>query len=285
MEHNMLFNASTRFQVTQTGSATLDLETLFDGRFGPAYSPVGPSFADPTVILIENLPDAHVQAGAWVGWSTRYWPAVRFKIEAYDVHLSNNTWITIADYTTQNYSNTSFIQKLPSGSYTKLRFTFYTAYGVNGRLGVSELFYIHPEAVSPYDGLLTGNSNTTWNNNGSDINYSSGKVGIGTTTPDSKLSVNGKIHAKEVKVDLTGWPDYVFASTYKLPTLREVEKHIKEKGHLKGVPSAKEVAKNGILLGEMNSKLLQKIEELMLYTIQQDKRLKKLEDKIKKSEK
>ena len=115
-----------------------------------------------------------------------------------------------------------------------------------------------------------------------------GNVGIGTNNPDAKLAVNGKIHTKEVKVDLTGWSDFVFYDNYKLPTLKEVENHIKENGHLKDIPSAKEVEKNGIYLGEMNSKLLQKIEELTLYTIQQEKEivdLNKLKSKIQALEK
>jgi hypothetical protein len=106
---------------------------------------------------------------------------------------------------------------------------------------------------------------------GGNFIVNNGKVGIGTTSPDAKLAVNGKIHTKEVKVDLLGWSDFVFEKTYQLPTLEEVEKHIKEKGHLKDIPSEKEVLKNGILLGEMNAKLLQKIEELTLYTISQEK--------------
>ncbi|WP_029272453.1 hypothetical protein [Flavobacterium sp. KJJ] len=103
-----------------------------------------------------------------------------------------------------------------------------------------------------------------------------GNVGIGTATPDSKLAVNGTIHSKEVKVDMIGWPDYVFKKEYTLPTLEEVEKHITEKGHLENIPSQEEVLKNGINLGEMNAKLLQKIEELTLYTIQQQKNTEKL---------
>ncbi len=107
----------------------------------------------------------------------------------------------------------------------------------------------------------------------------SGNLGIGTATPGAKLAVNGKIHAKEVKVDLVGWPDYVFKENYTLPTLQEVENHIKQKGHLQNIPSAKEVEEKGIELGEMNMKLLEKIEELTLYTIAQEKRIKELENR------
>jgi len=106
-----------------------------------------------------------------------------------------------------------------------------------------------------------------------------GNVGIGTqTTGSHKLAVEGSIGAREIKVEaFPNWSDFVFEKEYNLPSLREVEKHIKEKGHLKDIPSAKEVEKNGIFLGEMNSKLLQKIEELTLYTIAQEKKIKELE--------
>ena len=99
------------------------------------------------------------------------------------------------------------------------------------------------------------------------------RVGIGTNTPDTALAVNGTIHSKEVKVDVAGWPDYVFKKEYDLPTLEEVEQHITEKGYLKNIPSEEEAIKNGISLGEMNAKLLEKIEELTLYLIQQNKQI------------
>ncbi|WP_426484974.1 hypothetical protein [Flavobacterium sp. 2] len=95
-----------------------------------------------------------------------------------------------------------------------------------------------------------------------------GNVGIGLSNPTNKLDVNGTIHSKEVKVDMNGWSDFVFKKDYDLPTLEEVEKHIAEKGHLENIPSEEEVLKNGINLGEMNTKLLQKIEELTLYMIE-----------------
>ncbi|QLG46776.1 fibronectin type III domain-containing protein [Costertonia aggregata] len=113
-----------------------------------------------------------------------------------------------------------------------------------------------------------------WTLNGSNLYYGDGNIGIGTDDPGTwKLAVNGNVRAKEVKVE-TGWSDYVFYKDYPLPTLEEVEKHIKEKGHLINIPSAKEVEQNGIRLGEMNKLLLEKIEELTLYVISQKKELK-----------
>ena len=109
---------------------------------------------------------------------------------------------------------------------------------------------------------------------------SNGNVGIGINNPQYKLDVNGTIHTKEVKVDLTGWPDYVFKANYSLPTLEDVEKHIKEKGYLPNVPSEKEVLQNGVSLGENQKLLLEKIEELTLYSIEQNKKLKNQAEEI-----
>jgi hypothetical protein len=93
-----------------------------------------------------------------------------------------------------------------------------------------------------------------------------GNVGIGTMTPSHKLAVNGTIRAKEVIVD-TGWSDYVFADDYRLAPLAEVEAHIKARKHLPGIPSAAEVEAGGVSLGDMQSKLLAKVEELTLHMI------------------
>ncbi len=126
--------------------------------------------------------------------------------------------------------------------------------------------------------LFHNNTNNSLNiaEDGTDhfIVTSGGNIGMGIANPGSyKLAVNGTIHSKEVKVDLIGWADYVFKEGYSLPTLEEVENHIKEKGHLINLPSAAEVEANGVQLGEMNKLLLEKIEELTLYIIQQEKEL------------
>jgi len=95
-----------------------------------------------------------------------------------------------------------------------------------------------------------------------------GNVGIGTANPTEKLAVNGKIRAKEIKVEASNWPDYVFEEGYKVGTLEKLESYIKTNKHLPEVPGAKEVETNGIELGEMNKLLLKKIEELTLYVIE-----------------
>ncbi|WP_159584756.1 hypothetical protein [Marinoscillum sp. 108] len=108
-----------------------------------------------------------------------------------------------------------------------------------------------------------------------------GNVGIGTiTTGTHRLAVEGSIGAREIKVEANGWSDFVFENDYDLPTLEEVEQHIDENGHLPEIPSEAEVAENGINLGEMDAKLLQKIEELTLYLIEQNKELKTAQTEI-----
>ena len=117
-----------------------------------------------------------------------------------------------------------------------------------------------------------------------------GNVGIGTTAPDEKLTVKGKIHAQEVRVDLQGAcaPDYVFQkyytgksdlkSDYTMLTLAEIESFTKKNHHLPNVPSAQEVQQNGVSLGQMSNVLLQKVEELTLYAIEQNKELERLKN-------
>jgi len=110
-----------------------------------------------------------------------------------------------------------------------------------------------------------------------------GNIGIGTTRPTCKLDVKGTIRATEVKVvSVDNFADFVFDKNYELPKLAKVGDYIQTNGHLPNIPSAKEVKENGVDLAEMQVKLLQKVEELTLYAIEQQKRIeaqtKKLEE-------
>ena len=115
-------------------------------------------------------------------------------------------------------------------------------------------------------------------------------LGIGTNNPDEKLTVKGKIHAEEVRIDLSVPADYVFQSyytgasdlksDYAMPTLEEVEAFAKKNHHLPNIPSAASIQENGLSVGEMTNLLLEKIVELTLYTIEQEKRINRLEKEL-----
>ena len=112
------------------------------------------------------------------------------------------------------------------------------------------------------------------------IGYSPAPEGQGSGTfPTWSLSVDGQVVAKEIVVTTTSWADTVFSNTYQLKPLADVESYIKQNHHLPEVPAASEVVCTGISLGDMNKMLMQKVEELTLYTINLEKRLKSLEAK------
>ncbi|OCA80506.1 hypothetical protein BBH99_04050 [Chryseobacterium contaminans] len=119
-----------------------------------------------------------------------------------------------------------------------------------------------------------------------------GNVGIGTRNPDQKLTVKGKIHAEDVIVDMNVPADYVFQKyfdgesslrpDYQMPTLQKLEAFVKENKHLPEIPSGDAIKKDGVNLGDFQMKLLQKIEELTLYVISQNKEIENLKAIIEK---
>lgn len=117
---------------------------------------------------------------------------------------------------------------------------------------------------------------------------SDGRVSIGsanTTATGYLLSVDGKIICEEARVQIsTSWPDYVFADNYRLRPIESLEQYINEKKQLPNIPSATQVEKEGIELGDMNKRLLEKIEELTLYIIQLNKENRDLKTRIGKIE-
>lgn len=144
----------------------------------------------------------------------------------------------------------------------------YTGSGTQGSAG--DELYIDSLSIMPQN---TSNESVWTETNG--IASYSGDVAIGTSTVPSgyKLAVDGHIRTREIRVDQDIWPDYVFKKDYKLISLEELKRHIEEKGHLPNIPSAETVKLNGVELGEMDRLLLEKIEQLTLYTIEQQLQL------------
>lgn len=152
-------------------------------------------------------------------------------------------------------------------------------------------------AVRAQDGLSSGSFALRTNNGTGGVGGGSagmtrrfvvtngGNIGIGTDTPQEKLSVNGQILSEEVKVvnDIDA-PDYVFKKDYNLRSISEVEAFINENSHLPEIPSAAEFKEEGVHLGKMSFDLLKKVEELTLYIIELKKDQELLQSKIKKLE-
>lgn len=161
----------------------------------------------------------------------------------------------------------------------------WTAFGgaVGGRIrGSSEGYLVLESNPAGSDKRLYLNSNSP-----GDIIMAvgGGNVGIGTVDPKSnKLAVEGTIAARRVKVTQANpWPDYVFGDNYAIMPLYETEKFVKEHKHLPDMPSAKDVAENDQDLGEINRKLLEKMEEMTLHLIRMQKKIDQLESQIKQS--
>lgn len=136
-------------------------------------------------------------------------------------------------------------------------------------------------------GVLVADSYTYANPGKNDL-VVKGNLSVGTPfTTTYKLAVNGKIGAKDVQIESSSgaWPDYVFNGTYELPPLSTVEQFIQENGHLKDVPSAREVEKDGYSVSSMDATLLKKIEELTLYVIEQQKEIEVLKKELKSKKK
>jgi len=201
--------------------------------------------------------DAHIQEELYVGEST----------------LLNNTW-TVAHFQNpiSGVGSGIFLQSADSGFTGNDGLQISLSNGASGwadyrnREAGGHRFYTESNIFSPR--MLVTND---------------GEVVIGRTTPAAGylLSVNGKIMCEELQVQLDGnWPDYVFSDNYKLRSIYSLEKYINQNKHLPNIPPAENVEEEGISIGEMQRKMMEKIEELTLYTIQQQKEIDELKSQL-----
>jgi hypothetical protein len=107
-----------------------------------------------------------------------------------------------------------------------------------------------------------------------------GNIGIGTLTPREALSVNGNIRSKQIKVEITNWPDYVFKQDYQLLSLADLKTYIDQNRHLPDMPPEEQIVKDGLNLGEMNKLLVKKMEEMTLYMIEAKEEINELKKQV-----
>jgi hypothetical protein len=156
---------------------------------------------------------------------------------------------------------------------------------LDNSLAASTPYYYRVRAVnastsSEYSNVASGMvaSETNWLKNPDAVFIMGNNVGIGTPNPDAKLTVKGAVHAEEVRIDVVvPGPDYVFRRDYELRSLDTLQQYIDQHSHLPEIPSAAEMEKNGIEVSTMNMLLLKKVEELTLYILEQEKRIRALE--------
>lgn len=237
-----------------------------------------------SLVLLMLFCHCSIYAQQWVyansGYVLRAYHAYTVELEAgYNVDLVGNTNVNI-ETPQVRYRDGNVIKGLMDISGTSFGLKTTTSNSIATFNPTFQAYYYGGDKIS-VSGTLTEISGSSANSirlnsigeialNANFIEIPTGSLLINKTSqtnPSYKLDVNGKIRANEIVVNTTG-ADYVFEDNYKLKALDEVESFIEENNHLPGIPSAVEMQAEGMSVGELNTKLLEKVEELTLYMIE-----------------
>lgn len=228
----------------------------------PSTHFIGTTDSQPLVLKSNNIEGIRIKSNGNVGIGATS-PDAKLHVAQNNI---NNQNLSLGKFTSVGQTGGSAIVSLAYNSTTANLEVNSSYTGTGFRYGTYNDFNIENETSSTDFGA---------------INFITNKKVQLSIKPNGNASLQGKFEAKEVKVTLTPTADFVFDEKYDLPKLEEVEKHIKEKKHLPEIASAKVMEKEGVNVGEFQIKLLQKIEELTLYSIDQNKQIKQQTEQLK----
>ncbi|MBO4690414.1 MAG: hypothetical protein J5621_06030 [Paludibacteraceae bacterium] len=219
--------------------------------------------------IISNPSNANVGIGLQT--APQYKLDVKGKVYLHTVDITGNSWKN----SYLQWEAHSLVMGTPSNVYSVTSVDIIPGGSTQGELFSQLCLYQAYSPTNKEEKIHLNTSGNCWFN-------SPGYIGIGTKNPTYKLDVRGTVRADAIVVNNVSGADFVFEDSYKLRPLNEVKDFVEKNQHLPEIPSAAEMQENGVNMNELQIQLLQKVEELTLYIIQQDQRIQELESQLAK---